>query len=143
MAPLSLNATDGQHCFPSYVDQVATQTKCQQRCFGEAEFSRANEHHFLMHILLYEFAVNAAQAMFERHGHVVGEHLRRGAGPSFTTVDRNEVDTTIAARHVISEFCSKSHFSYGRLDSDWQPRFVSQPLDKVEQSVDVLKFCVV
>src|SRR5262249_32874510 len=139
MAALGLNAPDRQQRFAPDRNQIAAERKCKQRRIREPELAGADEDHALVKVALHEQFVDATERDLERERDMIGEDQRPGTGAAFPTIDRDEVDATIAERHQADELLPEPSIADSRLDADRQAGLASQRFHEVEKSIDVME----
>ena len=76
----------------------------------------------------HEFIVHSGEPQFERQGHVIAERQWGGAGASFSTVDRDEIDAAGAVAHELSQLAPERQLPHRRLDAHGQAAEFGQPL---------------
>ena len=139
VAPLGLDAADGQHRFARDVDHVAADREGEQRgLLGKPQLARTANTRVLAELRAPRRSGTRREAELEGERDVVREHQRRGARAALAAVDGDEVEPASGGVHFGRQVTQKS-IPDRRLDADGQPRRLGEPLDEVEHRRGVMK----
>ena len=139
VAALGLDAPDRQHRLASHVHAVTTHREREERRLRESELPRAEEQDPVRDALLGERAVHAREPELEGQRDMVGERERSCSRAALPSVDGDEVDAAVAARHECRQVVEEVVVAHRALDADRQPGLLREELHEVEERISVVE----